>query len=738
MAVLAGAGGHVSALERERERPPPLLVFQLPAQYAELRVPAEPEREGVREGAGIEMATAPRATIPLRVEWERGEGSAAARALAAEECCAQAHAGGRKLQHPPRLEALVELHHRAVPSPWQALGVVQAPDDGPSDGADGGGRNSTLSLSLSSLPWGTHVARARLACAGTQHACERGAAFETEAYVVFDVVPQSDDPFARRQVAEEAARALAQGAALLPDGAAEGARERTRALAGTACFFGGLDKLDGVKTAAMAHARAYLAAGAASARYISTTNAVNVDARLARALGEAGLDVTRVELGRVPRGEVRTATEAAKAVEDVLRAQPLPASMEGVGECEPPGGADSSADGRGALADWASATARSLTDAVRGCSIVAFSAASNAAAAAADKLIGLAARAANGNHTIVLLEAWNLHPATTEEVDVVVAPAAYVAQHTADVLRDQAAGTPPLGGYIDAGEEGYVLPPVRLLRPGVDLSHFSLRRQAETRARRARGAAVAGENATPSVASKDAPPFTFAYVGRLSSEKSPGMALRALALARASLPRVGSPTLALALAGTGPMEAYLRAMAIHLNVSDCVSFVGQAGGEGLVEHLERADALLFPSLRPQSETFGYVAIEAMAMELPVVNFGLPATADWALPASYLMGGARESPYARIDAHSYVASEPTSQALAELMVRLATSPLEAAAAGARARTAAAARFNGGAATAAREEFFVCLAAAAAAGDRAQARLCGRGHDEEMRGAPDAAF
>ena len=51
-----------------------------------------------------------------------------------------------------------------------------------------------------------------------------------------------------------------------------------------------------------------------------------------------------------------------------------------------------------------------------------------------------------------------------------------------------------------------------------------------------------------------------------------------------------------------------------------------------VAELEAMDMLLFPSLKI-TETFGIVNIEAMAMHLPLVTLGVPASTDYAVHAT---------------------------------------------------------------------------------------------------------
>jgi len=69
------------------------------------------------------------------------------------------------------------------------------------------------------------------------------------------------------------------------------------------------------------------------------------------------------------------------------------------------------------------------------------------------------------------------------------------------------------------------------------------------------------------------------------------------------------------MCGDGPERAEAQALAAKLNVSEDVIFAGQQPQSMIREYLSIADLLLLPS---QSESFGLVALEAMACEVPVI------------------------------------------------------------------------------------------------------------------------
>lgn len=141
------------------------------------------------------------------------------------------------------------------------------------------------------------------------------------------------------------------------------------------------------------------------------------------------------------------------------------------------------------------------------------------------------------------------------------------------------------------------------------------------------------------------------YVGRLSSEKGLGLLLRALRLvvglepipdeaqarwrslrpvapvggareAPPSLPFVRAHSaVQLRVVGGGSQRTALEESVARLGLASWVRFEGPLFGAALEEAFEAMDILVFPSLRPESETFGVVNVEAMAMELPLVTFG---------------------------------------------------------------------------------------------------------------------
>jgi phosphatidylinositol alpha 1,6-mannosyltransferase len=138
--------------------------------------------------------------------------------------------------------------------------------------------------------------------------------------------------------------------------------------------------------------------------------------------------------------------------------------------------------------------------------------------------------------------------------------------------------------------------------------------------------------------------FTFLYVGRLAPEKCVENVIEAFRVASGLLPR---GMIHLVIAGTGPLEAEIRATA-----PPGVEFLGFLERRSRLPDLyANCDAFLFASL---TETLGLVLLEAMASGLPVI----------AAPA----GGVRDHLCDGVNGLSYPAGDVG--AMAQVMVRLA--------------------------------------------------------------------
>jgi glycosyltransferase involved in cell wall biosynthesis len=103
------------------------------------------------------------------------------------------------------------------------------------------------------------------------------------------------------------------------------------------------------------------------------------------------------------------------------------------------------------------------------------------------------------------------------------------------------------------------------------------------------------------------------FVGYLKESKGIETLLRGTAIARSLRPSV-----TLRLIGRAPEPATgerWRRLAVELGIEDAVTFEGTADRQGIAAAMRRAAAFVHPSPR---ETFGVVAVEALASGLPVV------------------------------------------------------------------------------------------------------------------------
>lgn len=111
------------------------------------------------------------------------------------------------------------------------------------------------------------------------------------------------------------------------------------------------------------------------------------------------------------------------------------------------------------------------------------------------------------------------------------------------------------------------------------------------------------------------------FVGRLQPLKAPDMAVQTLAALDALLPDDGIPTRLVIVGGAsgngaGTSDpASLRRLAADLGVADRVAFLAPRRQPELAALYRAADAVLMPS---HSESFGLVALEALASGTPVV------------------------------------------------------------------------------------------------------------------------
>lgn len=104
--------------------------------------------------------------------------------------------------------------------------------------------------------------------------------------------------------------------------------------------------------------------------------------------------------------------------------------------------------------------------------------------------------------------------------------------------------------------------------------------------------------------------LTLLWAGRLEPRKALGLGLEALAQVKSEIP------VQLLVAGDGPLRQEWEELARQLQLTEQVQFLGAVPFAEMQEIFHRADALLFTSLR---DSFGSVALEAMAQALPVLT-----------------------------------------------------------------------------------------------------------------------
>lgn len=98
------------------------------------------------------------------------------------------------------------------------------------------------------------------------------------------------------------------------------------------------------------------------------------------------------------------------------------------------------------------------------------------------------------------------------------------------------------------------------------------------------------------------------YVGRLSEEKGVKCLLHALPLIKKNL--------ILKIVGTGPQKDSLKSLAQSLHIADRVEFLGTQDSHAISKLMRLAQGTVIPSV--WLEVFGYVAIESLVQQTPVI------------------------------------------------------------------------------------------------------------------------
>lgn len=112
------------------------------------------------------------------------------------------------------------------------------------------------------------------------------------------------------------------------------------------------------------------------------------------------------------------------------------------------------------------------------------------------------------------------------------------------------------------------------------------------------------------------------FVGRLSAEKGVPQLLAALERLAVAAPGAWE----LVLAGAGAWEASARQRVATAGLEECVRFAGELDVAALARAYSQADAVVVPSMAPES--FGLVGVEAHAHAKPVVAFAAGGIEEW--------------------------------------------------------------------------------------------------------------
>lgn len=161
---------------------------------------------------------------------------------------------------------------------------------------------------------------------------------------------------------------------------------------------------------------------------------------------------------------------------------------------------------------------------------------------------------------------------------------------------------------------------IRLMRPGVDLEIF-----------RPDGPASAPESSTPENSAPESSaeaysppadsadttphrPLRLTFAGRLQPHKGPQVAVAAVGCLRRRRPDL---PLRLTIAGelSGPLPLDIAVLAEEAGISELTEQIGPLPHRQLAQLLRSSDVVLMPSY---SESFGFVALEAMACATPVI------------------------------------------------------------------------------------------------------------------------
>jgi len=109
------------------------------------------------------------------------------------------------------------------------------------------------------------------------------------------------------------------------------------------------------------------------------------------------------------------------------------------------------------------------------------------------------------------------------------------------------------------------------------------------------------------------------YVGRLHISKGVDTLIKAFAKIKNN-----NKSIKLKIVGTGEEKISLEALVKKLDLSESISFLGSVNKEKVLELFKEANFSVVPS---RNEAFGYVVIESMSLETPVVGSNVDGIAE---------------------------------------------------------------------------------------------------------------
>jgi len=235
-----------------------------------------------------------------------------------------------------------------------------------------------------------------------------------------------------------------------------------------------------------------------------------------------------------------------------------------------------------------------------------------------DQLLTTAARIAGGGGIKIVMELPNLFPKINiDAVDAVVAPSHFAALHES-VRSSRKFAEVDVDVSLRGGGSTTT---VHVINPGVDTSVFSLEGPMTclggcgfSFSDNVKNEYVFGNSSRSRCGTIC---VTVGFVGRLASEKSPGLfiqvAARVLEL---------EPFAQFVVVGEGKLRKVLEQEADFLGITSNVRFLGALYGADLTAAMRGVDIIVNPSMRFESETFCIANLEAMALGIPIVSFGI--------------------------------------------------------------------------------------------------------------------